>query len=177
MKKFLKLAMTGPLKRLLTGSMIVTSTSAGTFVTPPNDAHMVWHNIRREMEQDRAPAHVAEDMRDLFALYRAEQIDLPMMVRLSYLQTVPSDRARMDEFWAEYLASRGAEIGFETFLALRAEAIGSSDLGSEDMLGNWLWKASANDNYDCVAGGGSGNCGVGGGLGGGNGTGNEGGGN
>lgn len=175
MKKFLKLAMTSPLRKLLTGSMIITSTSAGTFVAPSAQNSPVWSDVRRELEINRASAELVEELEAVLRLYQAEQIDLQAAIRLSYIQAGADQRDDLDELWAEYLAARNTGVSIEAFLALRGEAIGRFDMNVEQGLQGWLWKAgNHDDDYDCVASGGTGNCGVGEGLDGGNGTGNEG---
>lgn len=174
MKKFLKLAMTGPIRKLVAGSMIISSTSAGTFTTPSQDRY-VWSEIRRELESNSAAIEF-QDLKEVLDLYQTEQIDLETAIRLSYGRT--DNRDALDEFWTDFLASADGGISFERFIALRSDTLSDTlTLTDEELLGSWLWKAQGANDYDCVASGGSGNCGNGGGLGGGNGTGNEGNGN
>lgn len=174
MKKFLKLAMTGPIRKLVAGTMIITSTSAGTF-TAPSQGRDVWSEISRELVSNSAAAE-SQDLKEVLDLYQTEQIDLEMAIRLSYGRT--DNRDALDEFWTDFLASANGEISLERFVALRSETlIATFTLTDEELLGSWLWKAQGANDYDCVASSGDGNCGSGVGLGGGNGTGNEGNGN
>jgi len=167
--------MAGPLRKVLAGSIILTSTSVGAFMAPAPQVNN-WIDVRSEFENDSAMLDVTAELNDVLELYHNSQIDLKMAIRLSYIGVASGRLGALDRFWTDLLTSQDTSVSFETLIALRDEAVGSR-VSEEDIMRDWLWKASGGRDYDCVAGGGSSNCGTGEGLGGGNGTDNEGGGN
>ena len=175
MKRILKFIITSPLRKILTGTMIVTSTSGGSFVVPTQKTN-TWTDIRREFEGENTNAAIAAELDHILSLFQNDQIDLEMAIRLSYLDSSLDSRNALDRFWTDYLTSQetGA-VTFETLIALRDEALGNADMSEDDILRDWLWKTLGANDYDCVARQGTNkNCGQGNGLDGNNGTPNEG---
>jgi hypothetical protein len=166
--------MTSPLRKVLAGSIIITSTGGAGVVAPVPHGNN-WSDIRREFENNGTAADVAAELGDILGLYQNAQIDLEMAIRLSYLEVAVEQRAALDSFWTDYLTSEDTSVTFETLIALRDEALGGDGMGQEDILQDWLWKAQGANDYDCVARQGPRkNCGKGNGLDGNNGTPNEG---
>ena len=173
MLRIIKSVISSPLRKVLTGTIIVTSTSGGTFAPAKQD--FAWLDVRREFESKNGESDAAFELEAVMSLYDSGQLELPTAIRLSYLEVTAPLVSSVDQFWTDYLTTQDTSVSIETLIALRDEVIGNANLDNEDILRDWLWKAQGANDYDCVAHQGSNrNCGVGKGLDGNNGTPGEG---